>query len=160
MHPLKYLDITMNNGWGCDGRKLASKCYSGITDFDQTKNIKRFRCMQCDYDLCLNCMNKYLDNDYVINNDDDAEKRSLYLYGKEYYTIVHEHPLVFYDKFEDNGWACDGKNLINKCYSGITHFYHMGNIPRFRCQKCDFDLCENCMEHYRKINNFEIKKCY
>ena len=134
MHPLKYLGTTMNNGWGCNGRYLTSKCQSGITDFGQTKNYKRFRCMQCDYDLCLKCMNKYFDNDYIINND-DSENRSLYLYGKKYYTIVHEHPLVFYDKYEDNGWVCNGKDLINKCYSGMTHFYHMGNIPRFRCEK-------------------------
>ena len=84
------------------------------------------------------------------------QKKEVYIYTGKNIIFVNEHPLVFYDKFEDNGWACDWKNLINKCYS---HFYHMGNIPRFRCQKCDFDLCENCLDHYRKINNFEIKKC-
>ena len=64
-HPLKYLDTTMDNGWRCDGRNLPGKCLSGITDFYQTTKLKRFRCMQCDYDLCIKCMNKYYDNKYL-----------------------------------------------------------------------------------------------
>ena len=158
-HPLKYLDTTMDNGWACNGKNLPCGCLSGIKDFNQTKNIKRFRCMQCDYDLCEKCMDKYYDNNYLIKND-ESNNRSLYLFGKKYKTQVHEHPLVFLDKSRDNGWACNGKLLINKCLSGITDFNQSKDIPRFKCEKCDFDLCENCMNYYRKKNFYEINKFY
>ena len=37
IHPLKYFETTIDNGCSCDGRKLPYKCFSGITDFGQTK---------------------------------------------------------------------------------------------------------------------------
>ena len=158
-HPLKYLDTTMDNGWGCDGRNLPSKCLSGITDFHQTTKLKRFRCMQCDYDLCIKCMNKYYDNKYLIKND-NSNNRALYLINKPYHTQVHQHPLIFIDKTSDNGWACNGKDLSNRCFSGITGFYQSQGIPRFRCEKCDFDLCENCVNFYRKKKFYEMHQPY
>ena len=134
-HPLKYLGTTMDNGWGCDGRKLPSKCFSGITGFKQTKDIKRFRCMQCDYDLCENCMNNYkCKNNYELN--------------KSYKVNIHPHPLVFLGETKDNGWACDGRKLKDKCLSGINDFRQTNGFERFRCDDCDFDLCRNCMDYY------------
>ena len=155
-HPLKFLDTTMDNGWRCNSCQIIS----GLRNNNNShKNIKRYRCVQCDYDLCENCMNKYYDSNYIIKND-NSNNRSLYLFKKKYYSQAHEHPLVFLDKSEDNGWACNGKNLINKCFSGITDFNQTQNIPRFRCEKCDFDLCENCMNYYRKKKFYEINKTY
>jgi hypothetical protein len=149
----------MDNGWCCNGSLLEGGCLGGINGFFQTQNIKRFRCVQCDYDLCEKCMIRYYDNKYIIKND-ESNNRGLYLFRKKYYSQAHEHPLVFLDKSEDNGWACDGKNLINKCFSGITDFHQTQNIPRFRCEKCDFDLCENCMNYYRKKKFYEFNKSY
>ena len=134
-HPLKFLDTTMDNGWGCDGRKLPNKCFSGITDFKQTKGIPRFRCEKCDFDLCENCFNHYnIKLQYELN--------------KSYKTNIHSHPLTFLDKTRDNGWACDGRKLKLKCFSGLKDFSQTKGIPRFRCDKCDFDLCKNCMDYY------------
>ena len=159
MHPLKFLDTTMDNNWACDGRLLPNGCLSGITGFRQTKNMKRFRCVQCDYDLCEKCMNYYYDNKYVIKND-ESKDRSLYMFKKSYYSQAHTHPLIFLDKSDDKGWACNGKDLINGCFSGITGFNQSEGIPRFRCEKCDFDLCENCMNHYKKKIYYEINHSY
>ena len=158
-HPLKFLDVTMDNGWGCNGKFVLGGCLSGITGFRQTKGIKRFRCMQCDYDLCEKCFNKYYDKNYIIIND-ESYNRGLYLFQKKYLSEVHEHPLIFLDKIAENGWACNGKFFPTKCLSGITDFYQTKNIPRFRCEQCDFDLCENCMNYYRKKNYFELFKDY
>ena len=158
-HPLKYLDTTMDNGWGCDGRKLPSKCFSGLTGFRQSKDIKRFRCMQCDYDLCEKCMKNYYDKNYPIKND-NSNNRGLYLLNKQYYSQVHKHSLIFIDKTKDNGWGCDGRKLEKKCFSGITGFKQSYGIPRFRCPMCDFDLCENCMNNYKCKNNYELNKSY
>lgn len=152
-HPLKFLDVTMDNRWGCDGRYLSTKCFSGITGFGQTNGIKRFRCMQCDYDLCELCMKHYYDKEYK-NIDDNSDNRGLYLFKKEYYTQVHEHPLIFLDKTRDNGWCCDGRKLERKC------FKHTRGIPRFRCEKCDFDLCENCFNNYKNKINYQLNNSY
>ena len=158
-HPLKYLDTTMDNKWICDAAQLNGGCLSGSNENNKSKNFKRFRCMQCDYDLCEKCLIKYYDDKFVIKND-NSSNRNLYLFKKAYYSQAHEHPLIFLDKSEENGWACDGKNLINKCFSGITDFNQSKGIPRFRCQKCDFDLCENCMNYYRKKKFYEMNKAY
>jgi len=158
-HPLKYLDTTMDNGWACDGRKLPSKCFSGITGFRQTKDIKRFRCIQCDFDLCELCMKNYYDRNYQIKNN-DSDNRGLYILNKLYYTQVHKHPLVFLDKTKDEGWSCDGKDLEKKCFSGITGFNQTFGMPRFRCEKCNFDLCENCMDNYKCRENYEMNQSY
>ena len=158
-HPLKYLDITMDNGWGCDGRSLPNKCFSGIIGFGQTKGIKRFRCMQCDYDLCELCMKNYYDQKYEIING-NSNNRGLFLFNNVYYTKAHNHPLVFLDKTRDNGWGCDGRKFKEKCFSGITGFNQSKGIPRFRCDKCDFDLCENCFNHYNIKIKYELNNSY
>ena len=96
----------------CDGGKLPGGCLSGITGFRQTKGLKRFRCTQCDYDLCEKCFNKYYDKN-LSNN------RGVCLFRNKYISEVHEHPLIFLDKSAENGWACNGKFFPNKCLSGI-----------------------------------------
>jgi len=40
--------------WICDGRRLPGGCKSGISDFGPHR-IARFRCEECDYDLCKEC---------------------------------------------------------------------------------------------------------
>ena len=44
--------------WYCDGRKLPKGCYSINYSFDKDK--PRFRCPQCDFDLCDKCIVKYV----------------------------------------------------------------------------------------------------
>ena len=158
-HPLKYLDTTMDNKWICDATSLHQGCLSGSNNINLSKNLKRFRCMQCNYDLCEKCMIKYYDDKAIIKND-NSNNRNLYLFKKPYYSLAHDHPLIFLDKSSENGWACDGRNLIKKCFSGITNFNQTKGIPRFRCEICDFDLCENCMNYYRKKKFYEINKGY
>ena len=159
VHPLKFLDTTMDNGWYCENKYSPSKCLGEIDDFEKSKNQKRFRCMQCDYDLCEKCMNKNYDPKYIIKNDDSGN-RSLYLLNKTYLSQIHEHPLIFLDKTEDTGWICKGNDLVNGCYSGISSPNKSSGIPRFRCQKCNFNLCENCMNYYKKKAFYEINNYY
>ena len=139
-HPLIFLDKSNDNGWACNGRNLNEKCFSGITGFNQTKNIPRFRCQKCDFDLCENCMNHY-------------KVKFYYEMNKSYEVCIHEHPLMFVDKTLDNGWACNGWKLKEGCLSGINGFSQTKGFERFRCEKCDFDLCRNCMDFYNRKNN-------
>ncbi len=52
-HPLVYMS---RNSWNCDGRNLLGGCMSRNPVF---KAPYRFRCEQCDFDLCVNCVLKY-----------------------------------------------------------------------------------------------------
>ena len=61
-HALKYLGKSENNYWICDGKDYGG-CMSGITSSNQTKGVERFRCAQCDFDLCKNCMDCYISQD-------------------------------------------------------------------------------------------------
>ena len=158
-HALKYLDTTMDNNWRCNAVYLQGGCLSGSNSINKSKNFKRFRCMQCDYDLCEKCMIKYYDDKFIIKND-TSNNRNLYLFKNPYYSQAHEHPLIFLDRSDERDWVCDGKNLINKCFSGMTDFHQAEGIPRFRCDKCNFDLCENCMNYYRKKKFYEMNKSY
>jgi len=49
-------DERENTGWRCDGYKIHGKCKKGCTDFDQTYGWNRFRCKDCDFDLCSECI--------------------------------------------------------------------------------------------------------
>ena len=44
--------------WNCDGRKLPNGCYSINYSFGRDK--PRYRCHQCDFDLCDKCIVKYV----------------------------------------------------------------------------------------------------
>jgi hypothetical protein len=48
---------------------------------------------------------------------------------------------------QDNGWGCDGRHDAGGCKRGITGFGQTTGVPRFRCDACDYDLCDACFEH-------------
>jgi len=55
-HLLVALGTTRDNGWSCSGADEPAGCNSGIVDFGKTTGMARFRCEQCDYDLCAKCL--------------------------------------------------------------------------------------------------------
>ena len=59
-HNLKRLGKSEKVNWLCEGKNFSGGCFSGITGFYQTKGVERFRCDECNFDLCRNCMNYYL----------------------------------------------------------------------------------------------------
>ena len=56
-HEMTYMH---SRNWYCDGRLLPKGCYSINYSFDRSQ--ARFRCAQCDFDLCDKCIVKYLIN--------------------------------------------------------------------------------------------------
>lgn len=52
-HPLIF---KKSYSWNCDGRKMSEGCYGPTTRYSFPF---RFRCSNCDYDLCFYCMQKY-----------------------------------------------------------------------------------------------------
>ena len=57
-HSLIPVGTTEGGEWNCDGRSLPNRCVRGITEWDDTNNVPRFRCHQCDYDLCDGCIDR------------------------------------------------------------------------------------------------------
>lgn len=138
-HLVKYLGIT-NANWWCNGRIEEEKCLSKITKFGQTGNIPRFRCDKCDFDLCLKCFehHKIESREFIVN--------------KKYKFRAHEHNLVYLGK-TNSEWFCDGKKFRDGCLNGIKKVSKNVDIPKFRCDKCDFDLCVHCFEYYDVIKS-------
>ena len=55
------------------------------------------------------------------------------------------HALVSLGTSRDNGWACDGRATPGGCKRGCTDFRQSAGWPRFRCERCDWDLCDKCV---------------
>ncbi len=58
----------------------------------------------------------------------------------------HAHALGV--DMRDNGWRCDGVLQPGGCRRGITIYNQSQGVPRYRCEQCDFDLCDMCMQIY------------
>lgn len=63
----------------------------------------------------------------------------------------HGHALV--QNFNDNGWACDGRLLAGGCIQECTDFNQTAGWRRYRCNACDFDLCEGCVQKFSRTNS-------
>jgi hypothetical protein len=58
---------------------------------------------------------------------------------------AHMHDLSKHPPDINNGWNCDKLAGATKCLTGLTAFYQSKGIPGYRCQNCNYDLCEKCM---------------
>lgn len=129
-HELIPLGTTKDNGWACDARKDGG-CLSGITDFRQTKGMNRFRCEKCDFDYCDKC--------YILRTG-----HKLCMKG---------HPLVPLGTTKDNGWGCDMKSSK----AGCLRDNKTKGVDRYRCEACDYDLCDLCYQRHigHVLNNLK-----
>lgn len=125
IHELQKVKLTSK--YECRGRNLfkISNCINKDPNY---KEIYIFECQKCKglkYEIkyCMNCV-----------------KRS----DKVYPCKGHSHDLTLTEK--NTGWGCDGRKLKDGCFSNNK----TSGILRFRCNGCDFDLCEYCLVHYLK----------
>ena len=92
------------------------------------KTEGRYRCKKCDFDICVKCK--------II-------EESGYKFGHIFMSKFHTH--ILQDKtFDDSNWMC------NECRKN----YPKKSIKRFCCQKCNYDLCNNCKIKEELTNNF------
>ena len=98
-------------------------------DIYKYKNDKRFQCEACNFDICLKCK---------ILEEGGYKFEDIYLSNK------HPHILRvpgFFNNISD--WICD---ICNEKFLAESQ-------KRFRCEKCDYDICENCAEEEEQSNN-------
>ncbi len=88
-------------------------------------NLKFYACETCKICFCLNCFE-----------------------FKQFKHYIQEHSCPLIKTYKERGWTCNGRDLKDKCKSGDSKFVMEDLKMRFRCSKCDFDLCGQCMNHY------------
>ena len=67
-HPLLWVD--RDNGWSCDGRKEIGGCKSSYQMYGSSGAV-RFRCTECDYDLCEKCLQSSRTNEKKGNEEEN-----------------------------------------------------------------------------------------
>ena len=95
-------------------------------NYYKAKTEKGFRCNNCDFDICIKC--RILeDSGYKFNN--------------VFLSKTHKHLLkekISSSSSPEPHWICD---ICNNKFSSKEV------IKRFRCEKCDYDICDNCRIH-------------
>ena len=117
----------------CRTSRSKNKGITWICDlcFNNYENkIWLFYCTNCDYDVCLSCLKKYIPKNEFINNiaikiDD------------------HCHNLIY--RVTNRNWIC------NFCKNSYPNF-----VPTYYCTKCDFDVCKNFMKNISDENKYPL----
>mmetsp|Transcript_89889 Transcript_89889/g.141960 ORF Transcript_89889/g.141960 Transcript_89889/m.141960 type:complete len:958 (+) Transcript_89889:184-3057(+) len=66
---------------------------------------------------------------------------------------IRSHEMEYLATSRDtDGWACDGRFQPGGCRSGITDYHQTKGVDRYRCERCDYDLCRKCVESCQKAN--------
>ena len=108
-----YDKTNSNSDWNCD---ICDSSYNAKTE-------KRFRCENCDFDICMKC--KILEEYGYKFNNVFLSKNHKHLLKK------CNKPSSLFSRF----WSCDKCDIKVKID---------GYIERFRCNLCDYDICNNC----------------
>jgi len=115
-------------GWVCNGSPDGFACISGVRDVDDTRGMHRWRCSECDLDLCAACFAAY-------SGFSDAD------------TVVPScrrgHLMLPLETSRPNGWICSMSHHRG-CRNGLTTPNLSRAFDRWRCEVCDYDLCEAC----------------
>ena len=136
----------------CEWNSTWSDLDSHLNECKYGTRYCKYKSIGCDF---FNDNNKV--NEHEKNNDkfhlemalkfikiNNIERKKLkFVLGEKTMTSVHPHIMIYMTSWS---WICDGTDLPKGCYS-LNHRFER-NIPRFRCQKCDFDLCDKCIVKY------------
>jgi len=172
-HPDCVLKLySKQTSWSCSESKERKKdgegqCKTGPDRNGSNLTFKytRLRCEAHDYDLCTPCVQrlrvkplekrnlKKTASRLTLKKDRDAGgvgaevlNPMLSNVSSQKHVAIkvecHPHTLVFFPKKDWRfGWNCDGRKLEGGCRSKNIG---MDTTKRYRCNACDFDLCERC----------------
>lgn len=57
-----------------------------------------------------------------------------------------------------SGWSCNGKTEYSECLRDLEQKYECKGICRYRCEVCDYDLCNLCFA--RELNFSKTDKSH
>ena len=114
-------------GWACDGRMFFPQgCYSGINDYYQTSNIIGYKCVGCDVDICVKCLQYSYHVDNLAANTQQHWSGFNELNGQKQqvqykkFVIVDGHVKGWgkdeIGEFDINGFETEGKVRFNLKY--------------------------------------------
>eukprot|EP01125_Pyxidicula_operculata_P021832 TRINITY_DN867_c0_g1_i2.p1 TRINITY_DN867_c0_g1~~TRINITY_DN867_c0_g1_i2.p1 ORF type:complete len:394 (+),score=26.18 TRINITY_DN867_c0_g1_i2:111-1292(+) len=92
-----------------------------------------YQCKECSWDMCISCFMEF-------KYEEDE--------SKTYDNKWHEHSLIRLS--ERSVWRCSGVNLPGGCpcgekpFSGVK-YEEFDSTPHYACKKCDFHLCQFCL---------------
>jgi hypothetical protein len=117
-------------------RYCSYKCI-GCEIFDENKKVKEHE--ELNNKLHLDLALKFIEDKNIKKNKIKFEL------GQRCMTNCHAHPLTYCINLQSS-WICDGDNLELGCdkYSSVLS----KEMPRYRCNICNFDLCDTCIEKY------------
>lgn len=117
----------------------------GTSNFYCGRTMNQCRCGHCDGVCgpsngcpCNSCFS-FLQLNHDLANEQSAIPDHI---------KVTTHPHNLFINGADNGWACDGRRLPGGCRQGCIGFNTTTGWKRYRCNDCDFDLCEGCVRVY------------
>eukprot|EP00961_Rhodomonas_salina_P226950 3068235-Rhodomonas_salina.2 len=79
----------------------------------------------------------------IANQQKEAEEKARQQRPKQVPKCVNGHELVYKGR-RPSGWACDRRRAEAGCMRGCTGFYESGDWDNYRCDRCDWDLCDLC----------------
>ena len=132
-HPHKFVLLSRNEQWKCDGHTLFQNCLSsGLDRLGLHVGTLRYKCTRCaDFDLCRKCLK--------------APKLS----RDEFYTRHHPHRF-FKMARRCEKWHCNGDTVHGECKSGVNYDSFYRNKMRYKCGYCtDFSLCAKCFHSHK-----------
>eukprot|EP00347_Sterkiella_histriomuscorum_P019473 403341501 len=120
-----------DSGWKCNGPDIFPQgCFSGITDFYQTKEIPGYNCSDksCDFDLCHNCVQYSVYCDHLIGTSQGSAVGSVEL-NNEKKAINFKKLVIKNDVIQGFGVDSEGDFTINgyvKRHDVKFKVYHFG----------------------------------
>ena len=121
-HPLSLIERS-EDPWKCDLSPIADYCQQNFYH----SHGSHYRCEQCDYDICMDCVRLTLDSFSKVLHDEEEGSQQLKR------STLHPHWLII--SSNRSGWYCD------HCKDQDA------GMQRWRCSRgCEFDICGECVK--------------
>ena len=109
----------------------------GCEVVDESKKVKEHE--ELNNHMHLELALKFIKDKNII------KKQLQFELGEKCMTNCHVHPLTYCINRESS-WICDGDRLELGCENSSSILSR--ETPRYRCNICNFDLCESCIKKY------------
>mmetsp|Transcript_70330 Transcript_70330/g.217542 ORF Transcript_70330/g.217542 Transcript_70330/m.217542 type:complete len:397 (+) Transcript_70330:82-1272(+) len=134
-------DKKMRSGLKAGGRYAVCACGHGRSDHEGGKGV-------CKVSPC-NCHQMREEGPNVLHPFSGSMPHELW--GVP---CRRDHTLKFVPDLANTGWLCNGRQDDGGCKNGYTTKAQTKGQPRYRCEACDYELCERCHDTKAKAMTF------